>query len=479
MRLTLDTRALLTDRIPALTLDAIRTRGGRKFVLLRQRALAAMLWDSYHRPRQHARHAEAEWFSTAELCDELRTDTKERRIPKLLDPLYEFPKGLTGYSPRHGTCRPYRMRDDVRRVMADVVQRDDPLDAVLSFKRGESMPSALPSSAEVLSFDALPSNGILETLPEALKVPKVLPMSPDVIDRAIAEVEERRAREGDHAPLDGSKGPGSFSLHDAGVQLQECRRWTISVGGIPNLYRLQSTGRLGPIGLHVIDLPKVLRRMLLRGSGLVDVDISACYWSILLSIARHLSIPTPVIEEYRGERERWHLRWASTYGVPSPGAFKPITLSWLTGGSLSAHPTTAAAKAIGSAAARQFMHDPDALRLRREARKVSQRIARETLREAKDGRELVYRNAVDAELRPALGKAEAMGRRCNHAFVGFEQFAIRQVCRQVNGLAAIIYDGFVCATGQDPKGWSQVVRKASSRELAIPLSLSFEVTQFT
>jgi hypothetical protein len=41
-------------------------------------------------------------------------------------------------------------------------------------------------------------------------------------------------------------------------------------------------------------------------------------------------------------------------GVPSPDAFKPIALSWLTDGKLSAYPKTAGAQSIGTEAMKRL-----------------------------------------------------------------------------------------------------------------------------
>jgi hypothetical protein len=466
MRLYLDTLPALLNRLPDLTADRMRERGGRKHVEHRQRALTALMEGSYTGLHlQHRTYPDADAFTGRYLQKRLKTNTANGTTASLLRPFYAFPEGNRGY--RAGkTAKAYRLDYEAANAVEDVLSGDEPLSGLVESD----------NYTDRLRFEDLPENGIPRPVGDALFVPKVLPLTPHAVERAQWKVHDRMCREGKYAPLNPAKGERSFPLERAWRRLQTCRHWVVSYGGLPNVYREESTGRLGPVGLHVIGLPKELRRLLLAGSGLVDFDLAACNWSIVQSVAGALSLPTPVIDGYRADRQRWHDRWATlTKGTVPAAAFKAVTLSWLTGGQLSEY-HGAAADTIGPEGVRVLRDDPDARRLKEEARAVMKKITARALTAVSDGKETVYLNAVGAVLRPGKGQKGAL-QKCSHVLTGFEQFAIRRVCREVRSLRAIVFDGFI-APDQDHSGWSGLIERESYEALGIPLRLHLEKSSF-
>jgi hypothetical protein len=152
-----------------------------------------------------------------------------------------------------------------------------------------------------------------------------------------------------------------------------------------------------------------------------------------------------------------------------------VTLSWLTGGQLSEY-HGAAADAIGPEGVRVLRDDTDAQRLRQEAGAVMKEITARALTAVSDGKETVYLNAVGAVLRPSKGR-KGFHQKCAHVLAGFEQFAIRRVCKEVRDLQAIVFDGFI-APDQDHSAWSALIERESNEALGIPLRLHLERSSF-
>jgi hypothetical protein len=61
---------------------------------------------------------------------------------------------------------------------------------------------------------------------------------------------------------------------------------------------------------------------------------------------------------------------------------------------------------------------------------------------------------------------------------GYEQFAIREMCEQIAGLQAIIYDGFIAAP--QPLGpMEEHVRKRSKEALGVTLDVRLKATDLS
>ena len=85
----------------------------------------------------------------------------------------------------------------------------------------------------------------------------------------------------------------------------------------------------------------------------------------------------------------------------------------------------------------------------------------------------MFTNAVGARL-TVTDEVRSFGKICSHILTGYEQFAIREVCELVNGLQAIIYDGFI-APPQPTAPLEQKLRERSEEVLGLPLDLRFKI----
>jgi hypothetical protein len=268
--------------------------------------------------------------------------------------------------------------------------------------------------------------------------------------------------------LDPAK-PEGTTLVEAQRILHTTRKWVVSLGGLPNLYREQSHGRLGPSGFHLITMPGRLRRLLLQGSGMIDYDLASSFWSIFVSLGKALSFPTPNADEYLNSKPAWHDLWVRATGHGNPDDFKAVAVSWLTGGRLSPSPRTESGRRLGASAMVALSGDPAARALYKEVQHGMKRIVHDALTSETDGIEKVRINAVGKRLTLARSSAD-FARLSSHALTGYEQFAIRAMCEQVVGLQAIIYDGFI-APAQPVEPLEEQVRRRSYEALGVTLDV--------
>jgi hypothetical protein len=318
------------------------------------------------------------------------------------------------------------------------------------------------------SLDTLLNNGLPRAFANRFALPSVLRVPLSQIDRAIGRVTGWIEKFGDTMHLDPAKRDG-MTLGEAQRILYTARKWTVSLGGLPNLYKEQSHGRLGPTCFHLITMPSPLRRLLYEGSAMVDYDLTSCFWSIFQSLGRALSFGTPTVDDYVGSKAEWHHMWAHSTGHRNGGDFKAVAASWLTGGTLSASTKTESGRRLGSSAMQALGGQPATKALYNEIQHGMKRIVREVLRVETDGTEKVFLNAVGKplQLKPS---ASDFGRLCSHALTGYEQFAIREMCGQVVGLQAIIYDGFL-APAQPVAPLEEQVRTRSKEVLGVALDV--------
>jgi hypothetical protein len=104
VRLALDTRTPLVERLPELDLDCLRALG-RKHVVDRQLFLTQLLGMSYERRRAHWIDRSADSFDRDFLVRGLRVSPRGKVYTRLLEPFYEFPKG-TGIARTGAQRRP-------------------------------------------------------------------------------------------------------------------------------------------------------------------------------------------------------------------------------------------------------------------------------------------------------------------------------------------------------------------------------------
>ena len=457
MRLALEQDDRITRSIRAISRDHLSTLS-RKHVEHRQRFLCDLLSISYERRHVHQTEPDACSFSRDFLRKGLRVSASKALIPKYLGGLYSFEQENRGYSRDAGLTKAYRLHEPVRAMLDEVYSGRDPLPI-----EGEQIPTA--------SENGLPA----QVATEGIFVPAHLPVTEAHLGAAEEQIRRWMGLHNHHGLLDPKKTAG-MTLQGALQVVRGCKMWWRSFGGFPNLYRLQSHGRLGPRGgtVHVITLPRKIRHLILHRSGLADFDLISCHWSILQSLSRSVGLGTPWIDAYLHRKEDWHAEWADRTGR-SPGDFKSITTSWLTGGVLSSSPRTAGARTVGRAAMEFLQADLQAQELHQETIQTLGRVIPEVTEMVRDGRRTVTVNAV-GQARETQGLS--MGKVISHILTGFEQFAIRAACRSATGLQAIIYDGFIAAP-QAVAPMEAAIREESARRLGLTLNLRLKRAPFS
>jgi hypothetical protein len=456
MRVTLDTRTPLIERLPDLQPDRLRVLG-RKHVCKRQRYLTQLLSTSYERRQPHSVDRDADSFRRDCLVQGLSVSPHGKVYTRLLAPFYVFPEGNYGYSKDRGITKAYRLRPAALDALDAVYRNEEPVPVMVYDENGNEV-----------RRDTLDVNGLPEIGPTRLTLPSVLPVRLAQIDHAIGRVAGWMEQFGEAMYLDPAK-PEATTLAQAQRILRSSRKWVVSLGGLPNLYQEQSHGRLGPSGFHLITMPAQLRRLLLEGSGMVDYDVASCFWTIFQSLGRALSFATPVVDEYVGGKADWHNRWANITGRKNSDDFKAVAASLLTGGTLSPSSFTESGRRLGPSAMHALSGDVAARDLYREVKHGMKRIVGDALKSETDGAEKVCINAVGKHL-TLQGTPADFPRVCSHILTGYEQFAIRAMCEQVVGLQAIIYDGFI-APAQPVERLEEQVRKRSYEALGVTLDV--------
>ncbi|HXC24854.1 MAG TPA: hypothetical protein VNU46_02990 [Gemmatimonadaceae bacterium] len=469
MRLTLDVRSVLIAAVPEIGLARIRATAGRKYAHKRQQVLCDWALQSYMRVRTHKANPEASSFS----CTALRNDLHIKNFKPLLRGLYYFTERNGRYSRERAQTKQYCLHPHVRMALSAVMQGTAPL-TVLNVDTG------LP-----VTRSSVPNNGIPAGLDDRLFVPSVMVVPMVQIETAIHRLIEAGADYGSSVCADIEK-PDGCTMGDALQYLYTCRKWISSpLGGVPNMYKVTSTGRLGPDGFHVIQFPAVVRRLLFDGSGLSDYDIESAHFNIFRSRARSLGFLTPYADEYVAQKAHHHRRWMSETGHVNVADFKATATSWLNGGSLSESVRTETGKRLGSTVVTILKEDTFASALRQEARDGMVRIVAAMATEATGNTETTYTNVVGATIRvqqKAHGKGAYrqvdFGRLCAHVLTGYEQWAIREVCSIAVGLEVIIYDGLIAGPGQERTLTEHILHR-STEKLGFPLELRMKEAALT
>lgn len=460
MHVVLDTRAALIERIPDLGLAFSRKHGEE-----RQRFLIDLLTTSYERRRPHAKESAADSFDRSFLVSGLRCSP--RNYKRILSRFYTFSEENRGYDRDRHLTKAYRLRPDVLAGLSRVYEGDEPLPVLWCGDDGEPLPEGTGP----------PANGLPPTLSHRLAVPSVLSISKEQIDSAISRIQRWIAVRGSRAPLDPEKRDGA-TLEEALRLLYVSRKWVVSLGGLPNLYTLHSTGRAGPSGFHVIQMPSALRRVLFEGRTLVDYDIASCFPSIFISLGKAAGFPTIQVEQYVNAKHDYHARWVwMSQKRSKPDDFKSVTSSWFTGGNLSSCQRTHGAQLVGSETMQRLVADRFTVALYREVREGMKRVVRDIGSWQTDGAKKVLVNAVGATY-PPEGAKVTFGGQCCHILTGYEQYAIRSMCHKATGLQAIIYDGYV-ASPQDTRALEEELRQDASRELGVDLQLHLKRTSWS
>jgi hypothetical protein len=484
VRLRLDTTAALVDCLPALSLDEIRQRGGRKgmYAEQRQRALAKMLSCSYEHCHPHKTEIGASYFSRDSFLAEFHVDKNGDAYKRLIEPFYDFPHGDNNYDKDRRLTKPYYLNGFV-------------LEALQSVYEGQTPLPVIDENNSIVTRRDLPCNGIPAPLDADFFVPSVIEVPIDRIDRAISHVDDLIRRDGEHQLCNPQKGRG-LPLGECRRSLFACRQWAMSIGGLPNFYSQKSdddretaNGRLYPTTYtHAITLPRPLRELVLSEPGRWDYDFKSCYWSIFRSVCRAIGFQTPRADEYVLHRGDTHAHWIDITHTGTKDDYKAIALSWLSGARLSSWHETEGVQLLGldgHDAMKILVKDSIAKSLYKEVRDGMTRIVEHT-REIGNVRDLpngkrVYVNAVGAELKtepaPSRGRIRKRGRIWSHLLTGYEQFAMRAICPHVPGLVAIIYDGFL-APWIAVEPLEQHVRESSRNALGIELDMELKAEPF-
>ena len=176
-------------------------------------------------------------------------------------------------------------------------------------------------------------------------------------------------------------------------------------------------------------------------------------------------------------RRMYTLRIARPF-VENPDRFKSVATSWFTGGILTVNTHSRSAKQLGSEAMAVLRDDPITVSLYTEIREGMKRIVCELGELSSDGGSEVLVNAVGAVRRLDGPKQPSFGSKCAHLLAGYEQFAIREVCKAIEGLQAIIYDGFICPP-QPVEQLERLIRDRSSERLGVTLDLKLKETDLS
>jgi hypothetical protein len=284
--------ARLIELLPDLALDSIRDRGGRKHAEKRQRALAAMIVETYSgAARDHNRRLNSVTFGWDYLRRRLHAQNSSK-CHALLAPFFDFPVERKGYF--RGSTKPYTLKPQV----------------VTALKRWV----AESGSAKIASI------GRQEALDAA-----------------------------DVAREQGNLKAQAGLLHTAD-QISDDDALPNAVVG------QQSNGRLIPELGTLVTMPKEQRKLLLQqmDDDVWDYDLNSCHLRILLDLCGHYGLSDTHLRAYVNAKSHMVTFWAKTIGHDKPGDFKEIVLSFLNGGTLSTSRLSTCGRLLGPEKAQQF-----------------------------------------------------------------------------------------------------------------------------
>jgi hypothetical protein len=449
-----------------LNLDAIRATGGRKHVAQRQGFLSQLVGTAYAGTRPHLSDRSAFSISQAELNEGLRAEWSTS--PKLLAPLFTFPEGNRGYSRDKGLTKPYRLRPAIRDAARDVFTGTVPLPVVCA------------ETGKHVTWNTLPPDGFPPDVGLSFTVPSILPLTVSAVDHAIARVQHWADNifGYDHGPLNADK-PNGMTLAEAIRCLQVVRQWALSLGGLPNFYHRQRTGRMGPgngTAPHVLSIPSVLRRLLLVSSGLHDYDLRGAHWACLSGVGKGVGFDTSTIDDYLSNRDEWHRHLSTVAQCRAPSRIKPVLLSLLNGGTLSTSPHTDNARLLGAHGMAALARDDRCKALAHEVRAGLTTWRTRVERMAVNGTKVPV-NALGLALTTDDGTPPTARQENAHLLVGVEQVIMRAIAQRTPGLAALCYDGMI-APQHDTTALEAHARQTSAKLLGFPVPVSLKREAF-
>lgn len=460
--LALDPTDALSIPLPGLSLYAFQSRFGRRFSNSRRRFLGRLVWLASngrlrpHRLREGASSIEARWLD-AQLSLGTNTGNTRREMMELIFTIEPLSSASIDYQsstfggPRNravvtrgaGTTDAYTLKPEVALAFRQVAQEVFP---VVDLKESPSQP-----------VDIQDSNSL------GLPLPAVVPLSLSRIATArhsvVSVMIHERGGNG-QAALDTRKVDmkDAMSVVDALCYLDTVEQWTRSTGGLPMHYVEQASGRLGPdkgdlSDFHICRMPKVIRELLFVGH--YDYDIRACYYSILQALGRAYNVDTPAIDGYLRHRGAQHAFLSEQLGVREH-VIKEVLNGLTMGLRLDSVEWSTLSGILGSSdTAEKLLAFPVVSRLKEDVQSV--------MKEARTRHPMAN----------ALGKP-LVGDRDTILLQGYEQLAIRAMCRAATGLTAIVYDGFLTAIPQDVAALEAAARSECVKVLGFDLRLTLK-----
>ena len=261
--------------------------------------------------------------------------------------------------------------------------------------------------------------------------------------------------------------------------------WQASAGGINNRYILGHDGRLyAEAGApHIVTMPRIVRALLLKDTGLVDLDIVTCGPSLLQSLAHGHGIETPFLDSYITNRDGWILSLQRQTGE-SREDIKIALLALLNGGTIDSDTAQQARRGSDVDAPsipKTYRGFQPFLDLQHELTRTFRTLFRHHISDTVNvlGLELsVKQDSLTGERRAA--KAGDWRAKRRHVITGLEQLAIRILCRELDThVVAVIFDGVICT----PATWTvaaleDTVARVSQELLGYPLKIRLKAKAF-
>jgi len=430
----------LLERLPELDLFSNPIFKHVRKKAAKQRFLLHLLHQSFTGSHRHVNsNVGHDSFSYQYLRKHLGDDYK-----RYLAPFYDFPVDNSGYAKERQLTKKYRLKPDVREVIESVHQSCSRSAKVIT-KKGRT-----------LKNHELPENGITSSY-SAISVPPVVPIDPAVLDETIAQVSEILAQlreSGRHADR----------MERTLAQLLEARRWVTALGGIPNLYRQCGNGRLGAKHpFHMINVTREARLLLIRGQGLHDYDFSAAHLSILRDLANGYGCETPTLDDFLEDRHVLYQFIEETFGIP-PEDSKQFILSFIGGADLKPNSHSKNTQTLG-------FENQHILSQISEVEQIHQEI--------REAGKVVIKNAKTAVTRDGRVTLNVLGlptaetriaKRLSHLLMGYEAFLLDGICRDLDDVSCVIYDGWI-GGDQDVTRLEEKIEVQSTQKLGFPIKL--------
>lgn len=455
----LDHTDAIVKRLPRLSLSSIRKIAGSKLSSQRQLALidlAIAAWNG-----SLPTHSSGEGFSIPwQRLQEEFGDTRQKGTVQQLLALVFVTTGE--YSV--GVSRSYVLKHSVKEIL-DSVLGDDPHAAWPVF-------DPISGRDVFLSPDR---SGCTE-----LYVPEIITISANQIIKALVALQQLIAERGADALYDPDE--SNLTLHQVYHQhLLPLASWQASSGGVANRYVVGRDGRLyAESGApHVITMPRVVRALLFKGTGLIDLDIANCGPSMLQSLARGHDIVTPVLDDYIAHREPWLTRLQAVTG-DSRDDVKQALLSLLNGGQIGTTEREAGEYEGAPSIPSAYRLDALFMALQQEFSTTFGALFDNHISETWNlvGRPLSIIDKTTGKERPATGHDWRCKRR--HVIAGAEQLAIRILCQFLRrSVVAVIFDGAIVQPEQwTVQGCEQHIERVSSELLGYPLKVRLKAAAF-